>query len=167
MGIVSSCYLSFWYVGIENTQRQEIRDMDGRRWSGEIIAPRKMEMKHPTRFPRLAKALYKLSSKRAILYSVIRDYIPTLLIVLGILAVLLLIDSLETKVVPVIEILLRRIGLRRLRAYDLLYILHQRLRKDLIWICGGTLLVAIVFVDSWVQYIEYLRASGCEHCEWE
>ena len=162
LGIASSYYLSFLYVGIENTQQQEIRDSDGRRWSGEIIAPRQTEMKYPTRFPRLAKSLYTISSQREAIYSVIRDYIPTLLVVSGILAAFVLMDSLETKVVPVIEVLLRRIGLRRLRAYDLLDILYQWLRKDLIWICGGTLLVVIVFLDSWSCYIEYLRASGRE-----
>ena len=161
-------YLTLWYAGIENKQKQEIRDSDERRWSGEIIAPRQMETKYPTRFPMLAKALYKLSSKRAPLYSVFRGYIPMLLILPGILTVfvlpLLLIDSIETKVLPVIEILLKRIGLRRLRAYDLFDILVVAVRKDFIWICCGSLLALFLFVNAWGHYVEYFRASGRELC---
>ena len=166
--IVDHQYLTLWYAGIENKQKQEIRDSDERRWSGEIIAPRQMETKYPTRFPYLAKALDKLSSKRGALYFVIRDYIPTLLVVLGILTVLvlplLLIDSIGTKVLPVIEILLKRIGLRRLRADDLFDILIVAVRKDFIWICCGSLLALFLFVNAWGHYVEYFRASGRELC---
>lgn len=166
--IVHFQYLTLWYVGIETKQKQEIRDSGERRWSGEFIAPRQIETKYPTRFPYLAKALYKLSSKRGALYFVIRDYIPTLLIVVGILTVfvlaLLLMDSIETKVLPVIEILLKRIGLRRLRADDLFDILVVAVRKDFIWTCCGSLLTLFLFVDAWGHYVEYFRASGRELC---
>lgn len=166
--IVNFQYLTLWYAGFENKQKQEIRDSDERRWSGEIVAPRQMETKYPTRFPYLAKALYTLSSKRGALYFVIRDYIPALLAVLGILTVLvlplLLINSIGTKVLPVIEILLKRIGLRRLRADDLFDILVVAVRKDFIWICCGGFLTLALFVDSWGRYVEYFRASGRELC---
>ena len=151
--IVAFQYLNLWHVGIENKQKKEIRDSDGCRWSGEIIAPRQMEMKYPSRFPRLAKAFYKLSSERASIYSGIRDCIPPLLFVSGTLSVVvlawMLIDSLDTEVFLAIDVLLKRIGLRIVKADVLFDTIVITVRKDLIWIGCGSFLVLCLFVDPW------------------